>query len=180
MLGTFSIPMDSKFLAIQFLDCVQECIIRHTIAQILLSTFTLPGYRTIGWNLVPQSLRAVKQVGIWQWYRWCGWLLKEDRTACSAVTHAVIGRRDHPNIEPWVCDGLIQTHTLMKQHCMGGSWCALFTGYGGLKFVCLVKVRFSAYPWHVTNICFLTKQQRFRLFGRSRSLFGPGKPWLIF
>ncbi len=46
---------------------------------------------------------------------------------------AVIGRRYHPNIGPWVCDGLIQTHTVMKQHCMGGSWYAFFTGYGGLK-----------------------------------------------
>ncbi len=34
---------------------------------------------------------------------------------------AVIGRGDQPNIGQWVCDGLLQTHTAMKQHCMGGS-----------------------------------------------------------
>ncbi len=33
----------------------------------------------------------------------------------------------------WVCDGLIQTHIAMKQHCMGGSCYTLFTGHGGLK-----------------------------------------------
>ena len=35
-------------------------------------------------------------------------------------------------IGPWVCDVLIQTHIAMKQHSTGGSWYALFMGYGGL------------------------------------------------
>ena len=32
------------------------------------------------------------------------------------LTHAVIGRGDHPNIGPRVCDGLILAHTAMKHH----------------------------------------------------------------
>ena len=48
------------------------------------------------------------------------WLIAQKRQD-SFPTHAVIGRRDQPNLGPWVCDGLIQTHTVMKQHCMGGS-----------------------------------------------------------
>ncbi len=51
----------------------------------------------------------------------------------SFPSHAVTGRGDHSDIGPWVCDGLIQTHIAMKQHCMGGSWYALLTGYGGLE-----------------------------------------------
>ncbi len=39
----------------------------------------------------------------------------------SFPSHAVTGRGDHPNIGSWVCDGLIQTHIAMKQHCMGES-----------------------------------------------------------
>ena len=39
----------------------------------------------------------------------------------SFQSHAVTDRGDHPDIGPWVCDGLIQTHIAMKQHCMGGS-----------------------------------------------------------
>ena len=37
------------------------------------------------------------------------------------------------DIGPWVCHCLIETHIVMNQHCIGGSWFALFMGYGGLK-----------------------------------------------
>ncbi len=35
-----------------------------------------------------------------------------------ALSHAVTGRRDHPDTGQWVCDGLIQMYTgiAMKQH----------------------------------------------------------------
>ncbi len=104
--------------------------IRHTIAEIPLLTSTMPDYSWNRWDLVAKTWRAVKQVGIWQWYRWCAWLLKEDKKAFhlmqglgEGTTLIIIG--------PWVCDGLIQTHITMKQHCVGGSWYAFSMGYGG-------------------------------------------------
>ncbi len=48
------------------------------------------------------------------------WLIAQRRQD-SFPSHAVAGRGDHPDIGPWVCDGLIQTHIAMKQHCMEGS-----------------------------------------------------------
>ncbi len=37
---------------------------------------------------------------------------------------------DDPGTGPWVCDGLIQMHTTMKQHCIRGSRYAWFTRCG--------------------------------------------------
>ncbi len=37
----------------------------------------------------------------------------------SFASHAVTGRGHHPEIGPWVCDGLTQTNIPMKQHCLG-------------------------------------------------------------
>ena len=48
------------------------------------------------------------------------WLIAQRRQD-SFPTHAVIGRGDQPNIGPWVYDGLIQRHSSMKRHCMGGA-----------------------------------------------------------
>ncbi len=47
--------------------------------------------------------------------------LNAQRREDSFPSHAGTGRWDHPGIGPWVCDGLIQTHTAMKQHCVGGN-----------------------------------------------------------
>ncbi len=60
------------------------------------------------------------------------WLIAQRRQD-SSPSHTVTGRGDHPDIGPWVCDGLIQTRIAMKLHCIEGSCYALFTGYGGLK-----------------------------------------------
>ncbi len=87
------------------------------------------------------TLHPVKQVGIWQWSRCFSWLLKKGQDIFP--THAVIDRGDHPYIGPWICDGLIPTHTAMKQHFMGGSWYALFTEYGGLNFSSDIRRHFS-------------------------------------
>ncbi len=69
-----------------------------TIAQIMLLTFALPDYSLFRWDLAPKTWRAVKQVGIWQWYRWSGSLLREDRTALYLMQRQTKGTtliRDH-------------------------------------------------------------------------------------
>ncbi len=32
------------------------------------------------------------------------------------ISRAATDEGDYPDTEPWVCDGLIQMHTAMKQH----------------------------------------------------------------
>ncbi len=54
------------------------------------------------------------------------WLIAQRRQE-SFMSHAVIDREDKSDTEPWVCDGLIQKHIAIKQHCIGGSWYTLFT-----------------------------------------------------
>ncbi len=49
-----------------------------------------------------------------------GWLIAQRRQD-SYISHAVTDKGDHPDTEPCVCDGLIQIHTAIKQHYIGGS-----------------------------------------------------------
>ncbi len=48
------------------------------------------------------------------------WLIAQRRQD-SFISHAMTDKGDHPGTEPWICDGLIQIHTTMKQHYIGGS-----------------------------------------------------------
>ena len=48
------------------------------------------------------------------------WLIAQ-RIQDSFISHAATDTGDHPDIGPWVCDGLIQMHAAMKQHYIGGS-----------------------------------------------------------
>ncbi len=48
------------------------------------------------------------------------WLIGQ-RGQESFISHALKGSEDHSDIGQLVCDGLIQVHLAMKQHCMGES-----------------------------------------------------------
>ena len=48
------------------------------------------------------------------------WLIAQRRQD-SFISHAVTDKGDQPDTGPWVCEGLIQMHTAMKQHYIGGS-----------------------------------------------------------
>ncbi len=48
------------------------------------------------------------------------WLIAQRRQD-SIISHAATDKGDHPDTGPWVCDGLIQMHTAMKQHYIVGS-----------------------------------------------------------
>ncbi len=54
---------------------------------------------------------------------------------------------DHPYVSSWVCDGLMQIHMAMKQHCMRGNWYALLTCCGGLKSANGWQPWFPFHPW---------------------------------
>ena len=48
------------------------------------------------------------------------WLIAQRRQD-SFISHAATDKGDHPDTGPWVCDDLIQMHTEMKRHYIGGS-----------------------------------------------------------
>ena len=49
-------------------------------------------------------------------------LSRQEMYSCSVFTsHTVAGRRDCPDTGPRACDGLLELHIAMKQHCMRDS-----------------------------------------------------------
>ncbi len=52
-------------------------------------------------------------------------------------------QRGHPDTGPWVCDGLIQMHTAVKQHCIGGSWLIWCNGLNPASKVSQVQCEYT-------------------------------------
>ena len=101
------------------------------------------------------------------------WLIAQ-RKQDSLPTHALIGKGEHPDIVPWVCDGLIQAQTAMKQHCIGE---LLFTGYGGLKIKTKMLVRAahleSAATWILIFFFHLFPKNALAFYSRANKNLAP-------
>ena len=91
---------------------------------------------------------------------------------CSSTTYSPNSciLRYRPGISIWI----LPPHISSRGHKISRV-CFCFCEYG--KVAILVYMGGLGPIFKHTVICFAIKRLRLRLFSRSRSLFGPGKPW---